>query len=414
MATYPVTLTTAAGKKLRCLSARLVHFYLGAWVADVVLDLDAITDAPSSGGATLFLGGVNLSGTVDPRNSGTFGPAARVRLVAGAGAWDQVVPSQDFHVDGGVLSTNVYQQTASLIGETVVDASPVQLGIDFVRSSGPASRIFRDKPWWVDVTGVTNVGPRPASSPDASLLVRDFDPSRGRITFSCDTLLLPNTAMTDARFNGASVVVYDVEQLFDAQGSQGWAWVGQTPATQLIGNFKAATLEWTRANYLRVIRYRLIQYQGPGPGGGPPRLALQAVTPSAGLPDIVPLFPFSGLAGAVNTLAPSQEVLVVFENADPTLPRIVGYSLDGLPLKTTIDASVEVDIGPSAPVVALAGGVTPLVLATWATGLAAALTTFATAAASATTAAQIATAAGALETALGALPAPATVKTKAA
>lgn len=356
MANLPLTLTLANGKKLRCTTARVFQFVLGAWVVDLTLDLDNPADAPSSGKATAFVGGVSMSGTVDPRNSGTFGPSARARLVAGAGAWDSVAPAQDFHVDGGVLSTQVYEQTAALIGETVVEAEPVTFGPDFVRSSGPANRVFRDTPWWLDLAGVTHVGPRPTSTADASLFVRDFDPSHNVVTFSCDTLVLPVTAMTDARFNGASVAVNDTEQLFDRDGSTGWGWVGPSPTSLLVGSLKSLALEATRAPYLRILRYRLILYQGPGPGGGPPRLALQAVTPSAGLPDIIPLFPYSGLAGAVNELGPSQEVLVCFENADPTLPRIVGYSLEGLPLKTTLDASVELDLGPTTPSVKLAGG----------------------------------------------------------
>lgn len=343
-------------------SARLFHFYTGAWIVDCVLDLDQAQTAPTSGKCDVALGGVNMSGTIDPRNTGTFGPSAKARVVAGAGGWDSVVPRQDFHSDGGIVSTTVYQATAVAVGEIVQELAPVPFGIDFERTTGPAMRVFRDNPWWLDVQGVTHVGDRLPSVQDESLLVNDYDPGKGMVTFSCDTLVYPFTTLVDDRFGTQQVTVYDVEQLFDANGSAGWAWTARAPSTQLVATLKAAALEFTRANYLRIQRYRLILYQPTAVPGGDPRLALQAVTPSAGVPDIIPISPYSGLAGCVNELAPSQEVLVCFENADPTLPRIVGYSLDGLPLKTTIDASTEVDIGPSSPLVKLAKGTQPLAL----------------------------------------------------
>jgi hypothetical protein len=413
MSTSPLTLQpVGAPKLLRVASLRLFHLFLGAWVADCVLDLDAITDAPVAGTVVLTAGGVKMSGTIDPRSSGTFGPSSRLRIVGGGGGWDKVVTRQDFAQDGGLTSTLVYNQTAAQVGEKpVVDALPVELGNHFVRSAGAASRVFRDNPWWVDVQGVTHVGPRLPSIADPSLLIRDYDPTRNLVTFSCDTLIYPGTPLVDLRFNGQTVTLQDVEQVFEREGSMGWGWAGQKASTELLADLKSATLEWTRAQYLRVQRYRLIQYQGPGPGGGPSRLALQAVSPGAGLPDIVPLFPYSGLAGAVNELSPSQEVLVIFENADPTLPRIVGYSLDGLPVSTSIDAIEKVQIGPSSAIVQLAGGATPLALGPSLGLVIAILEGFAGLIGSTPTLPGIVAAAAALESALTALGPFQTVKT---
>jgi len=406
MATSPISVIGPAGKTLRATSCRLFQFAIGAWIADVVLDLDSIQDFPA-GRCTAAVGGISLQGTTDPRNSGTFGPSARIRLVGGAGAWDQVTPSQDFANSGGLTSTQVYQQTAQSIGETLIDESPVaNVGQHFVRSGGAASRVFRDNPWWVDTLGTTHVGPRPVSQPDSSLLVNDFDPIQGVVTFHCDTLLYPNTQIQDARFPSGSQIVYDIEQLFDKNGSRGWAWVTQSAINQLAQDLKSATLEWTRAQYLRATRYRLVQYQGNN-------LALQAVTPSAGLPNIVPLTPWSGLAGASTVLAPSSEVLVIFENADPTLPKVVGWSLATLPIQSTVDASGVVQIGPSAGLVVIAGGEAPLATGPWAVALVAALEAYTSAIALTPTLPGIIAASSALATALAALPLPETVKTTA-
>ena len=84
-----------------------------------------------------------------------------------------------------------------------------------------------------------------------------------------------------------------------------------------------------------------------------------------GLLDAVAQVHRSGVAGAVSMLAPSQEVFVVFENADPTLPRVIGYSLaNGLPLTATYDAKTLLAIGPTAAAIQVAGGVVPVALAT--------------------------------------------------
>jgi hypothetical protein len=406
LATSPLTLATPAAS-WQLLSAHLYHFAQGAWIADLEIDPASIASSGlPSGRVTATVGGVPLSGTIDARNSGTWGPTGKVRVVAGGNGWDQVVPRQDFHNDATITSTQIYQSTAAVIGETVNDLTPAVLGIDFVRSgspgAGPASRVFRDLPWWVSVTGVTNIGPRPSSTPDASLVIQSWDPIEQKITFSCDTLLYPATALSDSRFGSSSPTVYDVEQVFDSQGSTGWAWSTSAPCSQLVADLKSACLEWTRAAQLRTYRYRLIQYQGA-------RAALQAVNPIAGMPDLIPLAQWSGLPGSTITMAPSQEVLVAFENADPTLPRIVSYNGQGTPIAMVLDAQTSFAVGPSAAAVAIAGGANALVPAPWASALITALTTFASGLTPTTLAAQ----ASAFVTELGTLGPSATTKTKA-
>lgn len=374
-------LTPAVGPPYKVLSAHLLTMYRGAWVLDVELAADdvALLGAPS-GPCVALVGGVPLVGTVDPNSTGVWGPTAKARIVAGAGGWSTSPKALQLHLDNGVPSQAAYAAVGGPLLEKVVDLEPTVLGIDFVVSSDqPASAIFGDRPWFVDITGTTYVGPRPPATPDLSLVIRDWDPTAQKATFSCDTLLLPNTPLVDPRFGSNVFTAYNIEQIFDANGSTGWAWAqpasipglqASAPPVTVVDMLKAAVLSWTRAAMLRVYRYRLVVYQGDGPGGGPERMALQAVSPSAGAPNLLPIAPWSGMAGMVAELAPSQEVLVVFENADPTLPRIIGYSLVsatglplGLPLKNTIDAAVEIDIGTTAPLIEV-GGPTATPLAT--------------------------------------------------
>jgi hypothetical protein len=342
---------------LRVLSARLFQFWRGAWIAELELDPDDVAQAPTGGPTTLSLGGATLFGTVDGRGSGSFLTRASARVVGGAGGWDRVVPRQDFHSDAGVLSTDVYTQTAGLIGETVKDLTPAPFGvIDFVRTMGCASRVFGGADWFVDLDGVTNVGPRPPATADPSLTIVDFDPLKQRVDFACDGLLMPNTTLRDPRLNGATPIVRDVEQIFDRDGSRGYAWCSAQPISRLTSALANFVIEAAGRAFLRAYRYRLIEYQGE-------RASLQAVSSQAGVPDLIPLAPWSGLAGAVATLAPGQEVFVAFDHTtDVPQPILLGYSLASLPLESKVDASLAVHVGQSAALVALAGGAGPLVL----------------------------------------------------
>ena len=437
MPTTPLSLVPVGGAPYGVIRGHLIMLYTGAWVLDCELSAtDVQILGLPSGRCVVTFGGVPMSGTIDPSSSGTFGPTAMVRVVAGGNGWATSPTAQSLHADNGVLSTQVYEAVASDVGEVLVDIIPTVLGVDvIVDGNDPASSVFRDAPWFVDTTGTTYVGPRPPSIPDLSLVIRDWDPVHQKATFSCDTLLLPNTPLVDPRFNGSTFTVYNVEQVFDAGGSIGWAWANATPSTLVIDELKAAVLHWTRASLLRTYRYRLVVYQGDGPSGGPTRMALQAVTPSAGVPDLLNIAPWSGVPGVVAELAGAQEVLVGFENADPTLPRVLAYSLvqsggpptavTALPLTLTADAATTIAIGPSAVQVAIAGGGDFLVLATPYEALLASLSTFASTLSALapnppTTLPQaladigaIITAATTLSSALSALPPPATVKTKA-
>ena len=404
-----MTATPAMLNGQRVASARLFLFWKGAWIVEAALDPDVTSLAPSSGPASLSLAGQTLVGTVDPRGSGSFVDKASARIVAGAGAWDTIVPQQEFAGvgDGPVLSTQVYQATAAIIRETVVDLVPAQWPSHVERSNGPASRIFGALDWWVDFAGITNVGPRPPAVADPSLQILDFDPLEQRVAFTSEAgLLMPGTSLTDPRLNGQTLVVRDVEQVFDRDGSRGTAWCSAAPASRLANALANLVVELGGRTFVRAYRYRLVLYQGAG-------LALQAVSEEPGLPNIIGLPPSSGLAGCVNKLAPSQELWIAFDQTtQPPTPFILAYSLTGLPLETTVDASVAVHVGPSAVSVDLAGGLVALATAPWAQALVAALAALAGSLTTGTLA-SMSTGGAALTTALGALPPAATTKTKA-
>src|SRR5260221_6333886 len=82
---------------------RLFVPWVGAWVADV--DLDIGSDKPMPNGmVVLAINDANLVRTVDARASGRFGKQGSVRAVAGGAGWDRFSPERSFHDDAGVNS----------------------------------------------------------------------------------------------------------------------------------------------------------------------------------------------------------------------------------------------------------------------------------------------------------------------
>ena len=343
---------------LTVLNAKLYTMWRGAWVAE--LQIDPTLPAPSGGKGILQIGTATLNGTIDPKGSGTFLTTIAVRLVGGGGGWDTVVPKQDFYSPSGVSSAQVFPATGALVGEVVTVQLPQILGTKhYERSTGPASRIFAGLDWWVGFDGVTVVGTRLPAIQDPTLVIVDFDPLEQKVVFNCANPLLPGTVLIDPRFNGAAPIVRDVEQTLDKNGAHGFAWCSPTGASRLSSALQNFVLETVGRQFLRAYRYRFVIPQGGD-------LALQAVNPMAGVPDLVPVTAWSGLAGCFNKLAPAQEVFVAWDFTTPGGPQpiVVGYSLQGLPQATTIDASLNVHIGPTCPSVDLGGGLIPIALAT--------------------------------------------------
>jgi hypothetical protein len=320
----------------RALSVRLFIPERGAWLADVDLDPELGTTAPT-GKVTLTIGAGQLVGTVDPRFSGRFASGARLRVVAGGGGWDHPTKAQHFHNDAGVKDSVVESRTAAAVGETMNVPSPASLGADFARDTGAAARVFEDRDWYVDLAGVTQAGLRPTSAPDATLEVLGYDAVSQRLEVSCDAVVLPGTTFTDARFDG-TLVARDVEQFFSsAQGARATVLVTRGPRAGLADVLRGAVEELGGLALLRVYRYRFVSATAD-------RLNLQAV--EQGAPDLQPVPVWPGIAGAAAKLTPSQTVLVAFLNGRRSLPVVVGF--DGaLPKEVTLDATDAVHIAPS-------------------------------------------------------------------
>jgi hypothetical protein len=391
---------TGAGAPLRVVSMRLLHPFKGVWLADVEIDPDQVALAPSSGKVKITIGQppvATLLGTIDPRGSGDFVGVSHRRVLGGGAGWDKTVSPQHFHSDGGpgVVNTTVIAATAGLVGEVANIIAPSSLGADFVRSAGPASRVLDGTEWWLDLTGVTQVGPRPPAAQPAGLTLIKWDPTTQSAEVTCDTVLLPGTLLVDPRLPSAGVTVRDVEQRFDGHGSSAVAWCGVAAVEQLMGDLRSMVEEFSGKKFLATYLYRIVQQNSDG------RLQLQAVDTNAGVPDTLPIAPWTGHAGASAKYRPGTLVRVGFLEGDPSEPIADSYEPGVLPKEVTIDAEIATHVGPSSPLVDLAGGLVPLVVAPWAAGVQTALLALAVALAGF---GPLAGAGTALGTALNALP----------
>src|SRR5690606_1122690 len=132
----PMTTPFATLEGQRCTAVRVYVPGIGVWFADIELE-----EAPSlSGRATLALGELRLTGTIDADHNGTVALTRRLRLIGGAGGWSTLLPQRSYHSDAGVRARTVAEDVAREAGETLVafDVPEPNLGIDYARTAGPA------------------------------------------------------------------------------------------------------------------------------------------------------------------------------------------------------------------------------------------------------------------------------------
>jgi hypothetical protein len=347
--TAAITVVGASGPPTSAISARMVTPWRGNWFVDVELDPD-IPLVPT-GPVTLTIGLVALVGTVDPRASGIMGSRASCRIVGGLNplgtGWETEIPGLDMANDAGVLNAQVIETAAGLIGEVATVVPPVPVGTHYFLSNGPASRVLRGLDYHVDpITGTTMVQPRiplPLVDP-TSFDVLDFDPIAQRVTLAGDGVLAPGTILVDPRFG--LVIVRDVEQVWNADGARAYAWTGNAVTSSRAASALARlAYEACGVTTLRSYRCRVILQ---GPDG---RLALQPIEVGELSPiTVLELVPVDfGVPGVTMKIPPGTEVVMHFEQGDPSKPRV--YAFADTP-------AIEVDVTAEALVKILAPSVT--------------------------------------------------------
>ncbi len=297
---------------------------VGPWWSEVTFELDPDV----SGAVTLNLGELALSGTVDPTHDGVFGGQRRSRIIAGGGGWGTLVPSQHYHNDGGITALSIAQDAARLAGEQLGTFSPANpsVGIDYVRSAGPASRVLEDViggvPWHVDYNGITQVGARTESAaPDDAYEVLESNPRENLVNIAADDLTRIGVGSIFSVGLDAPITAYELEIRVSVEQARTVVWGGgasnergrlASAITKIVDTVNAARL-------FGKYRYRVVSMNAN-------RVELQAVSSSVGLPDVLPVSQKPGVAGAHAALTGGSVVIVEFIEGDRTLPIVTAYA----------------------------------------------------------------------------------------
>jgi hypothetical protein len=320
---------------LVAISVKLLVPCVGAWQADVDVDLDP-TGVPPFGKATLTIGTNVLVGTIDPRGSGKYGPHARVRLVGGGGGWDKKVIPLPFFNDAMVLSNTVIMATASEVGEVAVVPVPVPLGQSYVRPAGSAAQVFGGAPWYVDFTGVTQVLPRvPFPMIPTVHEVLEWDPATKTARIATDDIIRPGMVLVDPRF--VTATVRDVEQTFSAGGgASSTCWCGDLP-TSLVDQSRLASVLASFARdgsgAAKLKRYQCI-VAGQLPDG---RLVLVPKSPKSGIPPLAAVTPWYGVPGVSAKVVPGTMCDVAFDDQG----NVRAVNFNGLVTEISIAGGID-------------------------------------------------------------------------
>lgn len=302
---------------------RLVVGATGPWFADCVLD----NGSALSGQVTLRAGGLVLSGTVLPDQSGVYVSERTTRIVGGGGGWAKLLSAKAYHNDGGVTALNVAQDAARDAGEVLGAFAPekARVGLDYVRQAGPASRVIEDAigsaAWWVDYAGLTQVGARPASTPAESAYdVTAYEPRSKMVTLAADDLTVIGVGGVLTKTLDGPQTVRDLEIVLTAGDVVIKAWCGpQLEQSRLLALFQALVRRAVDDKLYGVYQYRVIGMKAD-------RVELQSARKGSGMPDLSPISMWPGVAGVHAELTPGAEVLVQFIEGDRTRPIVTHFA----------------------------------------------------------------------------------------
>ena len=192
---------------LQAVKASLTLAYYGIAVADVDLAQTGTISSPCS----LVIGNLTCSMTVFREN--TFAGVRSLRLVGGAGGWRKLVPAQAYANPIGIRLSTVMGDVCSLVGETIniPKANDAIIGTNFVRENAQAQRMLRQLVgtlWWMDLTGTTQIVPRPTTRIQSSFLAGTYTPGAGRLTVSTEDPISwqPGNTFVDANFQNTLTI----------------------------------------------------------------------------------------------------------------------------------------------------------------------------------------------------------------
>lgn len=297
----------------------------GPWWADVVFER-----APDvEGSVTLTVGDLALTGTLSPDHNGTFAEQRKARIVAGGAGWGTLLAPRNYHSDSGVRAQSVAEDAARLSGETIGDfqVDQINVGIDYVRQSGLASRVLEDvigegTPWHVGYDGRTNIGPRSTTSADASAYqVLDFNPRDKLAVLGIDNLSSVVVGSIISEGLDSSETVFELEIKVNVDSVRVLAWLGGSfvDRGRIAGLFRGIVNRITDGKLFGLYEFRVVQLSGD-------RVELQVTEAALGLPNVLPVSMKPGVAGVHAKLIGGSLVLVQFVNGNRARPIITAFA----------------------------------------------------------------------------------------
>lgn len=318
----------------------------GPWWAEI--DLQGSPEV--SGKATLRLGSLELVGAVQAERSGTQALQRQVRLVGGAGGWASLLPARAYHNDAGVKARLIAEDIVREAGEELADFDPSEerVGFDYVRRAGSAARALEEvigsATWWVGYDGRTYVGRRPeAPVPADAYQVIEYMPRDRLVTLAVNDLsrVQVGSVISD-QLDGPQTVRELVIEVGDTIRVQATCGPDDRGLARALRSIVRRSVD---DRIYGLWRYRVVQMSGD-------RVELQAVRRRAGLPDVLPVSAWPGLAGSHAELTPGAEVLVQFIEGLATLPIVTHFAgKDGIgwsPSNLLLDATTQIDLGAGA------------------------------------------------------------------
>lgn len=323
---------------------RIATAWRGASVLDLELDLDPSAPLPS-GKVTVNVFDTDFTGTVDASATARFADHVRVRVIGGANGWNQSVTARDFADDNGVGVDTIVRATAADVGETIAEVPTTNLGPNYPRSAGAASRVLAGLDWYVSLDGQTHVASRPFASPPDDAEALTFDPLTRTLTVGVlDSLIQPGMQFTDVngRWTGM-LTARDVEQRFTADGESTaivacGVDVKDQGTRELLERFVAESI---RLPYLKSYRYRIVAQDDDG------RLELQALTKVPGLPDVLPLAVWPGIPGASAKYSLDGAIVSIMF-LEGYGPVVIGHDPSFVPIEFHLDAQTLIALGNNA------------------------------------------------------------------
>lgn len=322
MTSQPNSYASVSGHRVTRLRVTVAN--VGPWVAEA-----DFAEAPDlSGAATVRVGDLEMVGTVVESQTGTFGLQRKARIVGGGGGWSRALGAKHYHNDAGVRAKLVAEDAAREVGETLSTFVPraERIGVDYVRQTGQAARVLEDVvggvPWWVGYDGKTYVGARPETSVDPSKYeTLAYDPRERIATLAMDDLRSVGIGSVLTKYLDAPQTVRELEMVVTSEEVRVLAWCGgsESGPGQLAGLLQSIARRATDWKLFGAYRYRVVRMSGQ-------RVELQAVRKDAGLPDVLPVSMWPGIAGVHAQLAPSAEVLVSFVEGDRTMPVVTHFA----------------------------------------------------------------------------------------